>query len=92
MKPWFKVSLLAATVMLAAGCQKKDEAPKNEPAPQAEAAKADTAGKMTFKTEDEKAAYAIGASFANYLQTSLEKPVEIGINLQKEMVLKGRES
>ena len=36
-------------------------------------------------------AYAIGVSFANYLSTSIDKPSELGINLDKEMVLKGIE-
>ncbi len=85
MKPFFKVSLLAATVMLAVGCQ-KEEAPKTEAAPQVqtEAAKAEQ-----FASEDDKAAYAIGVSFANYLATSIEKPAEFGIELKKELVLQG---
>ncbi|MBO0222878.1 FKBP-type peptidyl-prolyl cis-trans isomerase N-terminal domain-containing protein, partial [Vibrio parahaemolyticus] len=35
--------------------------------------------------------YAIGVSFANYLKTSIEKPSEIGIDLNKDLVLKGIE-
>ena len=85
MKPLFKVSLLAATVMLAVGCQ-KEETPKAEATPQVEQAEA-----VHFKTEEEKAAYAIGVSFANYLETSIEKPAEIGIELKKELVLQGIE-
>ncbi|WP_070962844.1 FKBP-type peptidyl-prolyl cis-trans isomerase [Vibrio sonorensis] len=89
MKSIFKVSLLAATVMLAVGCQKEEE-PKVEQQPeqqvQAEAAKA-----VHFNSEDDKAAYAIGVSFANYLSSSLDKPKEIGIELNKELVLKGIE-
>lgn len=90
MKSLFKVSLLAATVMLAVGCQ-KDEAPKTEAAPAAEQVQAETGKTVHFKTEDDKAAYAIGVSFANYLSTSIEKPSEIGINLDKAFVLKGIE-
>ena len=90
MKSLFKVSLLAATVMLAVGCQ-KEEAPKEEVAPQAEQVQAETGTVVNFKTDDEKAAYAIGVSFANYLESSLQKPAEIGINLEKEFVLKGIE-
>ncbi|MEQ1342407.1 FKBP-type peptidyl-prolyl cis-trans isomerase N-terminal domain-containing protein, partial [Salmonella enterica] len=37
------------------------------------------------------AAYAIGVSFANYLTSSIEKPNEIGIDLNKDMVLRGIE-
>lgn len=85
MKSLFKVSLLAATVMLAVGCQ-KEETPKTE-----EATKVEVQAESIFKTDDDKAAYAIGVSFANYLETSLEKPAEIGVVLGKEFVLKGIE-
>ncbi|KJY81591.1 peptidylprolyl isomerase [Vibrio galatheae] len=88
MKSIFKVSLLAATVALAVGCQKEEE-PKTEVAPAAEQVEA--AKTVSFATEDDKAAYAIGVSFANYLSTSLDKPSEIGITLNKEFVLKGIE-
>ncbi len=81
MKPFFKVSLLAATVMLAVGCQ-KEEAPKVEEAAKVEQAES----AMVFKTDDDKAAYAIGISFANYLESSLVQPAEIGVVLEKEMV------
>lgn len=90
MKSIFKVSLLAATVALAAGCQ-KDEEPKTDTAPAAEQVQAETGKAVHFKTEDDKAAYAIGVSFANYLSTSLDKPNEIGISLNKDLVLKGIE-
>jgi FKBP-type peptidyl-prolyl cis-trans isomerase FkpA len=90
MKPFFKVSLLAATVMLAVGCQ-KEEAPKTETAPAAqEQVKAEPAAAQ-FSSDDEKAAYAIGVSFANYLAESIKKPSEFGIELKKELVLKGIE-
>ncbi len=85
MKSLFKVSLLAATVMLAVGCQ-KDEAPKADVAAPAAQEQA-----VTFTTDDDKAAYAIGISFANYLNTSLDKPREYGIELNKDLVLKGIE-
>ncbi|MDN3700853.1 FKBP-type peptidyl-prolyl cis-trans isomerase [Vibrio artabrorum] len=85
MKSVLKVSLLAATVMLAVGCQKEE--PKAE-APQVEEVKV-AADAVNFKTEDDKAAYAIGVSFANYLSTSIDKPSELGINLDKDIVLQG---
>ncbi|EGR0233195.1 FKBP-type peptidyl-prolyl cis-trans isomerase [Vibrio vulnificus] len=89
MKSVLKVSLLAATVMLAVGCQKEEAKPAA--APQAEQVQAETAKAVHFKSEDDKAAYAIGVSFANYLSASLDKPSEIGINLNKDLVLKGIE-
>ncbi len=90
MKSMFKVSLLAATVMLAVGCQKEEE-PKADTQPATEQVQAETGKAVNFKTEDDKAAYAIGVSFANYLNTSLDKPSEIGIHLNKDLVLKGIE-
>ncbi|CAM4150330.1 FKBP-type peptidyl-prolyl cis-trans isomerase [Vibrio neonatus] len=89
MKSMLKLSLLAATVALAVGCQ-KEEAPKTDAAPAAtEAAAPAEASAMQFKSDDDKAAYAIGVSFATYLKASVEKPKEIGIELSDEMVLKG---
>ncbi len=85
MKPIFKVSLLAATVLLAVGCQKEEQATTAAPTEQAQSA----ASTAEFKTDDEKAAYAIGVSFAKYLSASIEKPAEIGVTLDKDMVLKG---
>ena len=86
MKSLFKVSLLAATVMLAAGCQ-QDEPKKADTKPAAEQSQ----GAVNFKSDDDKAAYAIGVSFANYLSSSLEKPKEIGVELNKDIVLQGIE-
>ncbi|OBT10047.1 peptidylprolyl isomerase [Vibrio sp. UCD-FRSSP16_10] len=88
MKSMLKFSLLAATVALAVGCQ-KEEAPKADTAAPAETAAAADANAMQFKSDDDKAAYAIGVSFATYLKSSVEKPKEIGIELKDEMVLKG---
>jgi len=89
MKSLFKVSLLAATVALAVGCG-KEEASREEVA-KAEQVQPETSAAISFKSDDEKAAYAIGVSFANYLETSLEKPSELGVNLDKALVLKGIE-
>ncbi|SJN58398.1 FKBP-type peptidyl-prolyl cis-trans isomerase [Vibrio ruber] len=84
MKSLLKVSFLAAAVMLAAGCQ--DEGKQETKAATQDAAKP---AAVQFKSDDEKAAYAIGVSFANYLSTSLEKPKEYGIDLDKDIVLQG---
>ncbi len=89
MKSVLKVSLLAATVMLAVGCQKEEtKAKPAEPAAQVQTDAGKTA-KIEFKNDNDKAAYAIGVSFANYLKNSIEKPKEIGIELNKDLVLKG---
>jgi FKBP-type peptidyl-prolyl cis-trans isomerase FkpA len=84
MKSMFKVSLLAATIMLVAGCQEEAKTPVAE-------TKAEAAQTVEFKNDDQKVAYAIGVSFANYLSTSIEKPKELGVDLSKDFVLKGIE-
>lgn len=77
MKNVFKVSLLAATVALTVGCNET----KKEVAPQET--------KVSFENSQDKAAYAIGASFASYVNTTLEKQAEFGMTLDKEIILKG---
>lgn len=74
MKNVFKVSLLAATVALTVGC---NEVKKEE------------ATTVSFENTQDKAAYAIGASFASYVNTTLEKQAEFGMPLDKELILKG---
>ncbi|UGA54577.1 FKBP-type peptidyl-prolyl cis-trans isomerase [Vibrio sp. VB16] len=90
MKPLFKVSLLAATVMLAVGCQ-KEETPKVEAAPVVEQAQAEAEKAVHFKTEEDKAAYAFGLYFAKNIESSIDGSTEIGIELKKELVLQGIE-
>jgi len=80
MKNIFKVSLLAAAVALTVGCNEKEE----QAAPTQEEAAA-----VTFKDANEKAAYAIGASFSRYVSTTLEKQAEFGMALDKEIILQG---
>ncbi|MFD2176971.1 FKBP-type peptidyl-prolyl cis-trans isomerase [Veronia pacifica] len=100
MKSVLKMSLLAATVAMAAGCQKEEakqpETAKAEAAAQTETAKAEVATQtetqaMSFKTEDEKAAYAIGTSLAQYLKSNLEQQSQFGIDLKPEVVIRGVE-
>ncbi|MEZ8141343.1 FKBP-type peptidyl-prolyl cis-trans isomerase FkpA [Enterovibrio norvegicus FF-33] len=83
MKSVFKMSLLAATVALAVGCQEdaKEETVKVEAPVAVET--------VTFATEDDKAAYAIGASLAQYLKANLEQQQEIGLALSSDLVLQG---
>ena len=78
MKNIFKVSLLAAAVALTVGCNdtKKDEAPAAQE-------------QATFETPQAKAAYAIGASFSRYVETTLEKQSEFGLELDKELIIQG---
>ncbi len=84
MKPLFKVSLLAATVLASAGCQQAKAATAQGDQVQAVAEKA-----VHFRTDEDKAAYAIGTSFANHLKYNLQAPQEMGVNLKEDLVLKG---
>ncbi|WP_413694185.1 FKBP-type peptidyl-prolyl cis-trans isomerase [Psychromonas sp. KJ10-2] len=79
MKNIFKVSLLAATVALTVGCNQEQES----------AAPTQEATAVNFKDANEKAAYAIGASFSRYVSTTLEKQAEFGMTLDKEVILQG---
>jgi len=78
MKNIFKVSLLAATVAFTVGCNQKDGqvAPANETT-------------ATFQSEGEKTSYAIGASFSQYVEQTLEKQAEYGMILDKAALLQG---
>ena len=73
MKNVFKVSLLAAAVVLTVGCDEKKEA----------------AATVNFENHQEKVAYAIGSSFSQQVNTILEKQAEIGMELDKEVILQG---
>ncbi|WP_019616270.1 FKBP-type peptidyl-prolyl cis-trans isomerase [Psychromonas ossibalaenae] len=83
MKNVFKVSLLAAAVAFTVGCNEKaeQEAPATETETVVEAA--------AFANSQEKAAYAIGSSFSRYVETTLEKQAEFGLELDKEIILQG---
>ena len=76
----FKMSFLAAAVVLVVGCQKEEANAANVAvAPEA----------VVLKTEDEKAAYAIGASLGQYLKTNLEQQEQLGLMLNSTLVLQG---
>jgi FKBP-type peptidyl-prolyl cis-trans isomerase FkpA len=78
MKNIFKVSLIAAAVVLTAACDDKSvTVEKTE------------AAKVEFQNNQEKAAYAIGSSFSKQFNSMLEKQSEIGMPLDKELVLQG---
>ncbi|MEZ9526500.1 FKBP-type peptidyl-prolyl cis-trans isomerase [Enterovibrio norvegicus] len=85
MKSVFKMSLLAATVALAVGCQQEEVKETKTAAVEAPAA----VETVTFATEDDKAAYAIGASLAQYLKANLDQQEEIGLSLSSDLVLQG---
>ncbi len=78
MKNVFKVSLLAAAVVLTVGCNEKKE-------PVATAQEA----AVTFENNQDKVAYAIGTSFSQQFNTMLAKQAELGMELDKEVVIQG---
>ncbi|MBV1839938.1 MULTISPECIES: FKBP-type peptidyl-prolyl cis-trans isomerase [Photobacterium] len=90
MKPVLKMSVLAATILLAVGCQdeKTAETKPAEPA-KVEQVATESAAPATFATEDDKAAYAIGASLAQYLAANLDQQKELGLSLSRDQVLAG---
>ena len=73
MKKVFRVSALAAVFMLAAGC--KDNTP--------------TTPEIQLNTDEQKAAYAIGASVGNFANQTLKQQDELGVVLDRELVKQG---
>ena len=73
MKKVFRVSALAAVFMLAAGC--KDNTP--------------TTPEVQLNTDEQKAAYAIGASVGNFASQTLKQQDELGVVLDRELVKQG---
>lgn len=80
MKPWFKLAVIPAFVLAVTACQQKEE--KTDKA---------TDTKVELKSDQEKQAYAIGSSIAEYIRTTMEKQEELGIKLDKELVIAGFE-
>lgn len=77
MKKVIKISALAAAVLLAVGCQEKTiEAPAVD-------------SKVELNTDDQKAAYAIGASVGNFASQTLKQQEELGVALDRELVKSG---
>ncbi|MCA7014997.1 FKBP-type peptidyl-prolyl cis-trans isomerase [Dickeya dadantii] len=93
MKSLFKVTLLTAAmglalstgVMAADAAKTTDAATASAPAA-ADAAKA-AAGK--FKSDEEAAAYALGASLGRYMDNSLKEQEKLGIKLDKQQLIQG---
>ncbi|QIZ48685.1 FKBP-type peptidyl-prolyl cis-trans isomerase [Dickeya zeae] len=92
MKSLFKVTLLTAamglalsTGVMAADAAKTTDAAATAPAA-ADAAKA-AAGQ--FKSDEEAAAYALGASLGRYMDNSLKEQEKLGIKLDKQQLIQG---
>ncbi len=87
MKPVLKMTAIAATVLLAVGCQGESVADTNTP--EAAVEQVMEAAAVDFANEDAQAAYAIGASLGQYLATNLEQQSELGLELNSQDVLAG---
>lgn len=89
MRPSFKVALISAAVILAVGCQKEDTV-KVEKDPLA-VDQVQNLSSSTFQSDEQRTAYAIGSSFGKFITDKIDQPKEMGILIDKDMVLKGIE-
>lgn len=84
MKSLFKVTLLATTMAVALS------APAfAAPAAAAKDAAAPATGNAAFKNDDQKSAYALGASLGRYMENSLKEQEKLGIKLDKAQLIAG---
>ncbi|HDG1698683.1 TPA: FKBP-type peptidyl-prolyl cis-trans isomerase [Kluyvera ascorbata] len=91
MKSLFKVTLLATTMAVALNAPltfAADAAAKAAPAADAKAAPA-AGSKAAFKNDDQKSAYALGASLGRYMENSLKEQEKLGIKLDKDQLIAG---
>ncbi|MDY7741036.1 FKBP-type peptidyl-prolyl cis-trans isomerase [Klebsiella pneumoniae] len=85
MKSLFKVTLLATTMAVALNAPltfAADTATKAAPAAES---------KSAFKNDDQKSAYALGASLGRYMENSLKEQEKLGIKLDKAQLIAGEE-
>ncbi|WBM71006.1 FKBP-type peptidyl-prolyl cis-trans isomerase [Buttiauxella sp. WJP83] len=87
MKSLFKVTLLATTMAVALSAPAfaaPAAAAKDAAAPTAPAA-----SNAAFKNDDQKSAYALGASLGRYMENSLKEQEKLGITLDKNQLIAG---
>lgn len=84
MKSLFKVTLLATTMAVALHAPISFAA---DTAKKETAAAADS--KAAFKNDDQKSAYALGASLGRYMENSLKEQEKLGIKLDKAQLIAG---
>ena len=90
MKSLFKVTLLAATMAVALNAPQTfaaEAATAAAPATTAAAPAADS--NANFKNDDQKSAYALGASLGRYMENSLKEQEKLGIKLDKDQLIAG---
>ncbi|AHB68696.1 FKBP-type peptidyl-prolyl cis-trans isomerase [Cronobacter malonaticus] len=83
MKSLFKVTLLATTMAVAFN------APLTFAAPAAQQTPAAADSKAAFQNDDQKSAYALGASLGRYMENSLKEQEKLGIKLDKNQLIAG---
>ena len=83
MKSLFKVTLLATTMAVALN------APLSFAAETTAKAAPATDSKSAFKNDDQKSAYALGASLGRYMENSLKEQEKLGIKLDKAQLIAG---
>jgi len=77
MNKMLKISAIAAALFAVTACnEKKEEVVVEAPA-------------VELKTEDQKAAYAIGVSVATYINKSIDQQSELGLTTDKALIIKG---
>ena len=82
MKSLFKVTLLATTMAVALHAPITFAAEAAKPATTADS-------KAAFKNDDQKSAYALGASLGRYMENSLKEQEKLGIKLDKDQLIAG---
>lgn len=82
MKSLFKVTLLATTMAVALHAPITFAAEAAKPATAADS-------KAAFKNDDQKSAYALGASLGRYMENSLKEQEKLGIKLDKDQLIAG---
>jgi len=88
MKSLFKVTLLATTMAVALSAP-AFAAPAAAPAKDAAAPATPAASNAAFKNDDQKSAYALGASLGRYMENSLKEQEKLGITLDKNQLIAG---
>lgn len=88
MKSLFKVTLLATTMAVALNVPTTFAAPAAEKGATA-SAKVEGADKAQFKNDDQKSAYALGASLGRYMENSLKEQEKLGVTLDKTQLIAG---
>lgn len=91
MKSLFKATLLATTMAVALNAPAVFAAPAASTADAAATAKpaAGNNSKDAFKDDDQKTAYALGASLGRYMENSLQEQEKLGVKLDKEQLIAG---